>query len=410
VVRPFDDQLRWGSHDYLSANRWVDVSSPAFGVSMAPWNEQIFEFGEIRYNQFSVDYKPSNSHLFAYAWSNRMTGLLDLGQKNPEFTVGYTLTSHAGDWNTGAAAHLGWTVASPLKAEEIPKGSQARLDAHESSFFSIDVPNVEMTVLKESEQPGRGWIVRLVEMAGKATDAVLTSSLLPVKEAWACDLVEDNETALPVDGDHVRVHLLPFGTATVRLLASQPPAGVQELAAHAVSGEQVALTWTGAAGSDFNVYRSTDPEDPPTAYTLLVRTSTDRFTDDHLMPMTNYTYRVAAVNRDNRQGPDSAPVTATTLAVNREPPPPATGLTVIMLTGGRRMVAWPKSTATDVAEYIVYRSQGSVFNPRTMQKIVTQKPSGFSIETYIDGETDSDKPYSYFVLPVDWAGNRPQMP
>ncbi len=409
VVRPYDDQLRWGSHDYLSANRWVDVSSPAFGVTIAPWNEQIFEFGEIRYNQFSIDYKPTNSHLFSYAWSNRMTGLLDLEQKNREFTVGYSLTSHPGDWNSGAAAQLGWTVASPLKAKQIQAGHHTGLDRNAGSFFSINVPNVEMTVLKESEQPGRGWIVRLVEIAGKATDAVLTSSLLPVKEAWACDLVEDDQTSLPVEGGRVRAHILPFGTATIRLLASQPPAGVREVAARAISGEQVAIIWTGAAG-DFNVYRSTDPQDPPTAYTLLARTSNNRFTDDHLMPMTTYIYRVATVNRDNRQGPVSRPVTVTTPFDQSRATPTVTDLTVIRLTGGRRMVAWPKSAATDVAEYIVYRSQGLVLNPRNMQKITVQKPSGYAIETYIDQNTDPEMPYSYYVLPVDRANNRPKLP
>jgi hypothetical protein len=394
----------------LSANRWVDVSSPPFGVTIAPWNEQIFEFGDIRYNQFSVDYRPSNSHLFAYAWSNRMTGLLDLGRKDPEFTVGYSLTSHGGDWNTGAAAHLGWTVASPLRAAQISAGNHTGLEAKQSSFFSIDAPNVEMTVLKESEQPGRGWIVRLVEIAGKPTDAVLTSSLLPVKEAWECSLAEDDQLPLKVEGDHVHVHLLAFGTATVRLLAGQTPAGVQGIVARPLSGEQVALSWKGAAGSDFNVYRSTDSEDPPTAYTLLARTATNGFTDDHLMPMTTYMYRVAAVSRDNRQSPVSSPATVTTLATNREPPPAVTGITVIMLTGGRRMVAWPKSTATDIAEYIVYRSEGSALHPQTMQKITVQKPTGYSIETYIDSGSDPNKQYSYFVLPVDWAGDRPRLP
>jgi len=59
VVRPHLDQLSWGSQDYLTANRWVDVSNHNFGVTLAPWNESTFDFGEIRYNQLSIDYTPT---------------------------------------------------------------------------------------------------------------------------------------------------------------------------------------------------------------------------------------------------------------------------------------------------------------------------------------------------------------
>ena len=45
-----------------------------------------------------------------------------------------------------------------------------------------------------------------------------------------------------------------------------------------------------------------------------------------------------------------------------------------------------------------------------MQKITVQKPTGYSIETYIDSGSDPNKKCSYFVLPVDWAGNKPQLP
>jgi hypothetical protein len=33
VVRPYKDQLRWGSHDYLSVNRWVDCNSTSWGYN-----------------------------------------------------------------------------------------------------------------------------------------------------------------------------------------------------------------------------------------------------------------------------------------------------------------------------------------------------------------------------------------
>ena len=409
TVRPYLDQLRWGSHDYLSANRWVDVSTNQFGVTIAPWNEQIFEFGEIRYNQFSIDYKPTKPYLFGYAWSNRMTGLLDLGNQHPEFTVGYSIGSHAGEWNSGAASDLGWTVATPLEAMELHPGGQG-LSAQAQSLLDVDAPNVDLTVLKQSEQPGRGWIVRLVETAGHATDTTLHSGLLPIDRAWDASIAEDDRAPLPVQEHRVHVHLLPYGMVTVRLMTGNTPDRVADLKASALTGEKTKLSWSPVVGRSYNIYRSDDPDDPPTANTLVARTTQAEFTDDHLMPMGTYYYRVAAVNSDNVQGSVSERVSVTTKEANVEPPPPVADVVTIALTGDRRMVAWQKSTATDVREYRIYRSEGKEFDAAHATLMNTQTPSGFSVETFIDQNYDTGKTYRYFVVPIDWAGNHQAFP
>ncbi len=219
TVRPYDDQLRWGSHDYLSANRWVDTSNRDFGVTMAPWNAQIVSFGEPRYNRFSIDYKPASSHLYSYGYSNRMAGLLTLNPDDCNATLRYSFTSHAGDWTTGAATKLGWSVASPLEARVVPAGQKGSLAGDQVSFLSVDAPNVQLVTLKNSEQPGRGWIVRLVETEGKATHAVLKLPELGITRAVECNLVEDDQRPLPVEDGSVRVEMGPYSFATVRVLA-----------------------------------------------------------------------------------------------------------------------------------------------------------------------------------------------
>lgn len=404
VVRPFIDQLRWGSHDYLSANRWVDVSTSQQGVTIAPWNEQIFHFGEIRYNQFSVNYKPSKPHLFGYAWSNRMTGLLDLDNNHPEFTVRYSVGSHNGDWNSGQASQLGWRVASPLTPIDIQVGGRG-LDPKSQSLLSVDASNVEITVLKQSEQPGRGWIVRLVETAGRETDVMLHSSLLPVDRAWETSIAEEDRSTLPTQKASVRLHLLPFGMKTIRLQMGGVGEAPSNVKAVAVSGEKVKLTWDPQEGQSYNIFRSQDPRDPPTAQTLIARTTGSEFLDDHLMPMGTYYYHVAAVNANNVESPVSPTAQVVTQSKNQEPPPAVSDLVLIALTGHRRMVAWEKSTAADVREYRVYRSVGEKFDAGNATLVNTQAPSGYSIETFLDQSYDPEKKYQYFVVPVDWAGN-----
>jgi hypothetical protein len=304
---------------------------------------------------------------------------------------------------------LGWTVASPLHAIELHPGGQG-LNAQTESLLDVDAPNVQLTVLKQSEEPGRGWIVRLVETAGHATDTTLRSGLLPIDHTWDTSIAEDDRAPLPVQDHQVHVHLLPYGMVTVRVMTGNTPDLVSDLRASALTGEKTKLNWSPVAGRSYNIYRSDDPNDPPTANTLVARTTQAEFMDDHLMPMGTYYYWVAAVSSDNVQGPVSERVSVTTKEANVEPPPPVADVVTIALTGDRRMVAWQKSVAADVREYRIYRSQGKEFDGAHATLMNTQTPSGFSIETFIDQNYDTEKTYRYFVVPIDWAGNHQAFP
>jgi hypothetical protein len=115
VVRPFKDQVRWGSQDYLNVNHWVDVSNDDFGVTMAPWEASAVSFGEIRYSKFSIDYEPTKPYLFSFAWSNRMAGLLTLSPEDCNATLRYSFTSHPGSWDRGRVTSFAWQVANPWR-------------------------------------------------------------------------------------------------------------------------------------------------------------------------------------------------------------------------------------------------------------------------------------------------------
>jgi hypothetical protein len=407
VVRPYDDQLRWGSHDYLVANRWVDVSTPQFGVTVAPWNESTFDFGEIRYNQFSIDYKPQTPYLFSFAWSNRMAGLLTLNPEECNATVGYSIRAHEGDWNAGATTEFGWSVASPLIATVVSPHAGGKLDSKQASILSVDAPNVQLTVLKQSEQAGRGWIARFVETEGKPATFRLESRLLPVAKAYLCDLVENNTGPLTVSGGAVQVSIPAFSHATVRLESGSIPGTVVGLSGAPASGERVNLTWAPIANPAlYAVYRSTDPQDPPTSYTLVARTNRPGFTDSGLDPGFTYYYRVAAVARENLQGEVSAPVTVRTLDANTVPPAPVNGLTAVRLSKSRLIVVWQKNTERDVARYRIYRGERAGFPADAASLIHTAQPNGYFLEMYTDEGLKPGHTYFYRVQAEDWAGHR----
>jgi len=90
--------------------------------------------------------------------------------------------------------------------------------------------------LKNSEQPGRGWILRLVETEGRDTDVNVDLGHFDVVSAEECDLVENGRRAIPVDGNRLHLHVAKYAYATIRLLGrSQPPPAVGAVRARAAS-------------------------------------------------------------------------------------------------------------------------------------------------------------------------------
>jgi hypothetical protein len=405
VVRPYDDQLRWGSHDYLYANRWVDISNAAGGITLASREAGTFSFGEIRYNELAVDYKPSKSWLFSYAWSNRMAGLITLGPDDCNASFHYSLTSHEGDWNSGAAVAHGWQTASPLLVVPVTGGASAPWTGHQRSFLTVSVPNVELSVLKASAVAGQGWVARFVETAGRATEFEVDASALGVNEAALCNLVEDDSGPLAVRNGRLRVSIPAFGFATVRLVAGRAPGAVGKVTASDITDSALRLTWSGPAGAAYNVYRSDDPDAPATVYSLIARTAAPEFADRGLNLSTKYYYRVAAVNAANLQGPLSEKFAVETSAVNRTAPSPVHEFGVVRRSPDTLFVYWRKNPESDVARYRIFRGETPDFSLEGREPVALHEADKYFLQIFRDTGLEPGRTYYYRVQPVDWAAN-----
>jgi hypothetical protein len=407
VVRPYDDQLRWGSHDFLYANRWVDVTNDQGGVTLAAHEAGTFSLGELRYNQFSNDYKPTKPWLFSYAWSNRMAGLLTLHPDDCNATLTYSLTSHDGPWNSGAAARHGWEAGSPLVVVPVSGGASARWQDPQRSFLAVDAANVQLSVLKASGEAGRGWIARFIETAGRAIEFEIDASALGAERASLCNLVEEDGSDLAVRHGKVRVAIRPFGFATVRLLAGQAPRAVEALAAQAVTDSTVELRWAGPAGAGtvYNVFRSDDPEAPASAYTLVARVREPRFADRGLHVATEYFYRVAAVSAANLQGPVSAPLVVRTAPQNVTAPHPVQEAGVVRRAPDTLFVYWRKNSEPDVARYRIFRGTSPDFSIVGREPDVVLEANPMFLQVFHDTGLQPDTAYYYRIQPVDWANN-----
>ena len=408
VVRPYDDQLRWGSHDYLNANWWVDVSNADYGVTMAPWNATTVNFGEIRYNQFSIDYKPQKSYLYSYAWSNRMSGLIELGPDEWNTTLGYSFTSHAGDWDQGAVTQFGWSIASPAEGRLLPAGQKGNLPETAKSFLSADAPNVQLATLKPSSQPGRGWVARLVETEGKKGEVTVDLSTFSAEAAFLCDLVENDRQALPVANGKVKVPVEPFSFMTIRFAGpAKALSGVELLQARPVSDSVIELNWKEVPGAAaYLVYRSEDPDAPPTVYSLVNRTIKAEFVDKDLKIDTKYYYYVAPLSAFNQQGPVSERKEIRTDRKNTTPPRPVEELGVVRYSSTELKPYWLKSQDPDIARYEVYRSLHPGVKASRENFVATVEPTKFFLQSYDDSGLKPGTTYYYRVLAEDWAGNR----
>lgn len=407
VVRPGIDQLRWGSHDYLTANRWVDVSSPRDGITLVPWNAATFHFGELRYNRFSIDYIPSRPWLYSYAWSNRMAGLLTLSPEDCQATLGYTFTSHEGSWVEGGAARFGWEMASPLMATPLAAGQAGPWTEPVKSFFSSSEANVQLSVFKASARAGRGWVLRWVETEGRATEFAVDLKALGVTRAWLCDLVENDRQPLALEGGSLRARVEAFGHVTLRLEAGEPPA-LEDLSpvVAAATDDSIRLRWKASTpASAYAVYRSEDPRAPATVYNQIAVVKGEEFLDTNLNLETTYHYQVAPLNSANLRGEPSVRVAATTQGDQGTPPRPVNETGVVRRSRTQLMPYWRRSPESDVAGYLVYRSTQAGFEPGPATFLRRVKPSGDFLEMFRDDGLQPDTTYYYQVRVLDWAGN-----
>ena len=77
---------------------------------------------------------------------------------------------------------------------------------------------VELETFKPAED-GNGYIVRLLETAGHAGRARISSRLIEFSRAWLCSADEDNLRELGLSSGGVEVDLSPYAIVSLRVLA-----------------------------------------------------------------------------------------------------------------------------------------------------------------------------------------------
>lgn len=400
VLDPSRDFVASSNTDFVIANRWIDVANEAGGVTAAPVEAQTFHCGELKYNTFGQTWHRPNGHLYSYAWSNRMSGLSHQQPQEYQTTLTYRFRPHRGNWRESKAASFGWRMGSPLAT------MHTRIRETESeSLLSLDRSNIQVTVLKVAEAPGRGTIVRLIETEGLAATMVnLTIRGIPCERVILCDLVENDLSELPSREGAVALEFGPYAIVTLRLEANAKTfetAQSPEIEIVSDSGVRLHLKHATAA----HIFRSEVADEPPTAYSLVGYASGASFVDSNLKPGTRYTYRVAQATPLHQQGPPSAPVSALTRSPVTTPPAIIQEVGVVPMGEGRRWVYWAKSPESDTAFYRLYRAESSDFIAEPSRLLAEIEPQSLWFQVYVDRDQEPAGGFFYRLCPVDFCGN-----
>lgn len=176
----------------VPAQRWADLSEPDFGVSL------------LNNGKYGYSCKGNILSLSLLRAPSEPDPLADRG----EHRFAYALLPHA---LTAALSTVWWPAAcfnQPLLLEH----GRVRQDA--LKLAEVNAPNVVLDTIKMAED-GKGFILRLYEAGGSATSFILSS--IAIRQAWECDLLEENKTRMTVENGRIKFNLLPFQIKTVRL-------------------------------------------------------------------------------------------------------------------------------------------------------------------------------------------------
>ena len=220
TVNPARDELAGGCREWYTAGHWARVSGGGISAAVIPIDAPLVTFGDINRGLWPEKFEPKSSAIFSYALNNYWHTNFPRVQSG-EFTFRYVVTSGA-KLDPAYLSRLGRESLTPLETGELARndkvGLRGSLPATPASFLGLNGDGVELETLKPAED-GEGYIVRLLETAGREGRVRLSSRLLEFSRAWLSNATEDNLREIPASKDGVEVALSPYAIVTLRLLA-----------------------------------------------------------------------------------------------------------------------------------------------------------------------------------------------
>lgn len=191
--RPTYRNTSWEQEKFeVCGLRWVDLSEAGYGVSL------------LNDSKYGHDVSGNVMRLTLLRGTEYPDPQADQGLH--EFT--YSLLPHVGDWREGETVHHAAQLNTPLIAVPAPSVESA------ISYITVSGPAILDTV--KPADNGDGVILRLYEPHG-ARGQVTVQHRLPFASVVACNLVEEDQEAVPAAADYFSFDITPFQIRTFRL-------------------------------------------------------------------------------------------------------------------------------------------------------------------------------------------------
>ncbi len=197
VERPTHSNTSWDWARFETcAHKWADLSESGSGVALL--NDCKYGY-DIHENVIRLTLLKSATNPDAHA---------DQG----EHWMTYSLLPHAGDWHDEVIP-AAYDLNDPLILRRVSGGGTGTALG---SLVAVDAPNVVIETVKLAED-GNGVIVRFYEDQ-RSRGSVTVSAGFPVSQAFHCNLLEENEEQLAVQGNQVQIDITPYQIISLRLI------------------------------------------------------------------------------------------------------------------------------------------------------------------------------------------------
>ncbi len=210
------DLLPGSGRTCVAVQSFLAAANSDFAVTLATPDAHLIQFGDQVLCDPLSDSDPRHPLVLSLVMHNftRNDHAVTQGGQT-HFTFRYSILSNAEPFQSGVALKFAKEVAQSMPATWVTGGVSAPLKAARHSFLSVTPGNVMVTGFKVAED-GRGWVLRLWECEGQATEVMVDVTGLGVTQAWHCDLLERTQAPLAVPGGVVRLTVPARGLRAIR--------------------------------------------------------------------------------------------------------------------------------------------------------------------------------------------------
>ena len=220
-LRPNDDQLPGACREWFTPQNLVHLQDGEYSVAWSSPDAPLVTLVDINRGKWLTHLEITNGHLYCYVmnnywWTNYRA------EQGGDFRFRFSITS-GNKLSREDLAEFDVDTQSPVlvypylatfSAGIVQRGRP--LEASSGSLMQLNARNLQVVMLKQAED-GSGWILRLLETAGREGRATLELPFFPVQAAHLCNGVEVNQEPLSHTDHTVTIPYKPNRYTTVRL-------------------------------------------------------------------------------------------------------------------------------------------------------------------------------------------------